>query len=129
MFPTNQNIYIYIYIKPLRCLHYVKKTYPRETYHALLAHLYRKFWCPPNENLTRPDVLRQALVDANLFSSSGEDEDDECAAILAAAGTQESKDALARTTDEALAKGAYGAPWLWVTNGEGKAEPFFGSDR
>lgn len=68
--------------------------------------------------------MRQALADSGLFSSA-----DECAAILAAAGTQESKDALARTTDDVLAKGAYGAPWLWVTNGEGKAEPFFGSDR
>lgn len=55
---------------------------------------------------------------------------DECAAILAAAQTPEVKDALARSTEEALQKGAYGAPWLWVTNGdEGKAEPFFGSDR
>lgn len=55
---------------------------------------------------------------------------DECAAILAAAQTPEVKDALTRSTEEALQKGAYGAPWLWVTNGEeGKAEPFFGSDR
>lgn len=28
-----------------------------------------------------------------------------------------------------LGKGAFGSPWFWVRNGEGKEEPFFGSDR
>lgn len=28
-----------------------------------------------------------------------------------------------------LELGAFGAPWMWVKNGEGKEEPFFGSDR
>lgn len=26
-------------------------------------------------------------------------------------------------------QGAFGCPWFWVTNREGKGEPFFGSDR
>ena len=26
-------------------------------------------------------------------------------------------------------QGAFGNPWYWVTNSEGKSEPFFGSDR
>jgi hypothetical protein len=26
-------------------------------------------------------------------------------------------------------QGAFGCPWFWVTNSEGKSEPFFGSDR
>jgi glutathione S-transferase kappa 1 len=39
------------------------------------------------------------------------------------------KDLLTATTQEALDRGAFGAPWLWVTNEEGKSEPFFGSDR
>jgi len=26
-------------------------------------------------------------------------------------------------------QGAFGCPWFWVTNLEGKSEPFFGSDR
>ena len=33
------------------------------------------------------------------------------------------------TTDVIENKGAYGAPWLWLTNSEGKSEPVFGSDR
>lgn len=49
--------------------------------------------------------------------------------VLAAAGTEEMKGLLKRTTQEALEKGAFGAPWLWVSDGRGKEEPFFGSDR
>ncbi|KAJ3474410.1 hypothetical protein NLG97_g9858 [Lecanicillium saksenae] len=39
------------------------------------------------------------------------------------------KDSVKKVTDEALAKGAFGAPWIWVTNAKGQEEPFFGSDR
>lgn len=48
---------------------------------------------------------------------------------MAAATTQEVKDLLTAATGEALERGAFGAPWLWVTDGEGRGEPFFGSDR
>ncbi len=53
----------------------------------------------------------------------------EVAEIVAAAGGEEMKAVLKRVTAEALEKGAFGAPWLWVTPEGGKAEPFFGSDR
>ena len=51
--------------------------------------------------------------------------------IMAAAGGQEMKDRLKEVTGQALEKGAFGAPWLWVvTDRDGrKGEPFFGSDR
>jgi 2-hydroxychromene-2-carboxylate isomerase len=44
------------------------------------------------------------------------------------------KEELTATTQEALDKGAYGAPFFWVgkTDGQGKVvteEAFFGSDR
>ncbi|KAG7290419.1 hypothetical protein NEMBOFW57_000419 [Staphylotrichum longicolle] len=42
---------------------------------------------------------------------------------------EEMKSALKRVTQEALDKGAFGAPWLWVSDGNGGEEPFFGSDR
>ena len=32
-------------------------------------------------------------------------------------------------TQKVLDQGAFGAPWMWVRNEEGKEEPFFGSDR
>jgi 2-hydroxychromene-2-carboxylate isomerase len=43
--------------------------------------------------------------------------------------TKEIKDLLSSVTKEALDKGAFGAPWFWVTNDVGASEPFFGSDR
>ena len=42
---------------------------------------------------------------------------------------KEWKDKLTANTKEALDQGAFGAPWMWVTNGMGVSEPFFGSDR
>lgn len=68
-------------------------------------------------------MLTKVLGECGKFSS------EECEAILAAAQTQEVKDMLTGATQEALGRGAFGAPWLWVTNVDGKGEPFFGSDR
>ena len=51
------------------------------------------------------------------------------AEILKAASEMEWKDKLLANTQKALDLGAFGAPWFWVRNGEGKEEPFFGSDR
>lgn len=48
---------------------------------------------------------------------------------MTAAETKEWKDKLLANTQEALDQGAFGAPWFWVRNAEGKEEPFFGSDR
>jgi hypothetical protein len=49
--------------------------------------------------------------------------------IMRAAATSEMKEVLKATTQTALDRGAFGNPWLWVTNGDGKSEAFFGSDR
>lgn len=110
-------------ILPLRTLHYIKRTYPRETFYAVLEHYFKAFWTPPNLNLTQVDVLAKVLGDCGQFSA------EECEAILVAAKSQEIKDLLLKSTGEALEKGAFGAPWLWVTDGQGRGEPFFGSDR
>ncbi len=50
-------------------------------------------------------------------------------AIVAGASSDEMKDVLKKETAEALGRGAFGAPWFWVTREGGEAEPFFGSDR
>lgn len=107
----------------MRALHYIKANYPREVYHATWAHLFQRFWTPPNLNLTKVDVLAKVLSEFEQFSP------EECEQILAAAKSQEAKNALTKATQSALDKGAFGAPWLWVRNGKGEAEPFFGSDR
>lgn len=49
--------------------------------------------------------------------------------IMAAAATDALKQTVKDTTQAALDRGAFGAPWLWVSDGRGRGEPFFGSDR
>lgn len=89
----------------------------------MLELFFHKFWTPPNLNLTQVDVLAVVLAESGRFSPR------ECETILAAAKSQEVKDMLTQATQDALDKGAFGAPWLWVTPKDGKGEPFFGSDR
>ena len=49
--------------------------------------------------------------------------------ILRLMTTEEYKNKLTNNTKKALTQGAYGAPWFWMKNSEGKEEPCFGSDR
>lgn len=70
-----------------------------------------------------PERFREFLQGLGTFEAGQVDE------ILAKATEKEWKDRLLANTKDALEKGAFGAPWLWVRNGEGKEEPFFGSDR
>lgn len=49
--------------------------------------------------------------------------------IMKGTETPQIKEALKKTTQEALDKGAFGNPWIWVTDEKGRQEPFFGSDR
>ena len=75
-----------------------------------------------NIDISKPEQL------AKLFQSNGYS-DSEIKQIFEAASSPEYKQALTANTQIALDKGAYGAPWFWVRNSEGKEEPFFGSDR
>ncbi|KAI0011805.1 thioredoxin-like protein [Xylariaceae sp. FL0662B] len=124
---------------PLRALHYIKATHPRHVYHAALGRLFRAFWTEhrvPNTAETLRGVL---LSDTpGLFPTAANAAVDEV--VRAATAEPVYKDALRRATDEALRRGAFGAPWLWVTDygrtgtgtgtgNEDRAEPFFGSDR
>ncbi|KAH6850330.1 thioredoxin-like protein [Chaetomium sp. MPI-CAGE-AT-0009] len=117
-------------VAPLRCLHYIKRRHARATFLAALHGLFRAFWAPPNKDLTTlagvAEVLRGVPRGGGegLLFTEGEVEE-----VLAAAGTEEMKGLLKATTQEALEKGAFGAPWLWVRDGRGREEPFFGSDR
>ncbi|ETS80001.1 hypothetical protein PFICI_07530 [Pestalotiopsis fici W106-1] len=125
---------------PLRALHYVKATYPRETYLTTWHYLLHALWSPEKQNISDAGVLAKVLAAApkgfrgpgsvnaqegghRLFSES------EVAAIMKAASEEQWKDALKQSVEEALKRGAFGAPWLWVTNDKGHGEPFFGSDR
>lgn len=125
-------------VLPMRALSFIKTRYPRETFETAFLYLFHCFWSPPNVNLSDPANLTKALCEvrtgfqgihnrgessAPLFSA------DEVKTIVQATQTKEIKDLLRNTTQEALDRGAFGAPWIWVTNSAGKSEPFFGSDR
>ncbi|KAK0646145.1 thioredoxin-like protein [Cercophora newfieldiana] len=124
-------------VLPLRALHFIKRTYPDpEVFITTLHYFFHAFWAPPNVNLTRAEnvkmVLEQVPAGFKGAGDAGEEKlfsKDEVEAILKGAGSQEMKDLLKGTTQKALDQGAFGAPWLWVTNEGGKSEPFFGSDR
>ncbi|KAI1771387.1 thioredoxin-like protein [Hypoxylon cercidicola] len=119
---------------PLRALHCIKTQYPFDTYAATWRHFFHCFWTrhePPNT----PAALRRALSDVPSSSSVGGEEGRrlfsiaDVERIVVAAAGPECKDALRRATEEALRRGAFGAPWLWVANDAREGEPFFGSDR
>ena len=80
------------------------------TFHAAV---YRAFWTE-GQNLGDPDVIAALLRSANL----------DAVALGAAAAEPAAKQALRDTTDEAVARGAFGAPTFFVGD-----EMFFGSDR
>lgn len=75
-----------------------------------------------NIDISKPEHLGQLLKSRGYSDAEVKD-------ILAAASSPEYKEALTSNTQKALDLGAYGAPWFWVRNSEGKEEPFFGSDR
>ncbi|KAJ5554872.1 HCCA isomerase/glutathione S-transferase kappa [Penicillium sp. DV-2018c] len=108
-------------IFPQRCMIHVKKNYPREKYETTFLTLWEWMYYK-NIDISKPENITQ-LFQSNGFS------DAEIKAILAAASSPEIKQALTDNTQKALDQGAYGAPWFWVRNAEGKEEPFFGSDR
>ncbi|KAI0841542.1 thioredoxin-like protein [Hypoxylon sp. FL0890] len=121
---------------PLRALHYVKKRYSWGTYITTWHYLFHAFWTLHQPPIT-PEALRKALSDVpSDFSPESSEEKrklftaSEVEEILRAAASTEYKDVLRQTTETALKLGAFGAPWLWVTNeATKKSEPFFGSDR
>lgn len=100
---------------------YVKKNFSREKFETTFLTLWEWMFYK-NIDISKPDQL------IKLFQSNGYS-DSEIKQILEAASSPEFKQALTANTQTALDKGAYGAPWFWVRNSEGKEEPFFGSDR
>ncbi|OQE32283.1 hypothetical protein PENSTE_c001G06738 [Penicillium steckii] len=108
-------------ILPQRCMIYIKNNYPRERYETTFLSLWEWMY-HKNIDISKPEQLGQ-LLQSHGYSQ------DEIKAIISAASTAEYKQALTSNTQAALDQGAYGAPWFWVRNKEGKEEPFFGSDR
>ncbi|MDH4607536.1 2-hydroxychromene-2-carboxylate isomerase [Pseudomonas sp. BN102] len=84
-----------------------------ERFEAYLASVFKAFW-QDKRNLGDPAVLA-ATLDAAGFDPQ---------ALLALTSDQEVKDALKAATEEAVKRGAFGAPTFFVGN-----EMFFGQDR
>jgi len=107
---------------PQRAMIYIKDHYPSDKFEAAFYSLFPALWIPPQSDLSDPTNLT-ALLQKN-FTPIQIDQ------IIAGAGTPEYKKKLVDITKAVVEKqGAFGCPWFWVTNGEGKGEPFFGSDR
>ncbi|ORY59110.1 thioredoxin-like protein [Pseudomassariella vexata] len=126
---------------PLRALHYIKLNYPLSTYLTAWHYLFHMFWAVHRDMSSEAGlavILGEIPVDfgAETAGREGKGHGEEklfggkdVEAVVRATQEPKFKELLKGTVAEALARGAFGAPWLWVTNGEGKSEPFFGSDR
>ncbi|KAG9248270.1 putative glutathione S-transferase kappa 1 [Calycina marina] len=110
-------------ILPQRALCFIKATYPPSTLITTWLSLFSAMWTTPHQNITLAPTLSSVLASTKLFSSS------QVAEILSKAAASEWKETLIANTKMALDQGAFGAPWMMVTNDQGATEPFFGSDR
>lgn len=99
---------------------HIQSHFPTLQYEAAFRSLWTCYW-GDGMDLSRPEVMVTCLE--RTFSG------EEAKGIVAAAGTKEVKDGLTRQTGMLVEKGAFGAPWFLVRDGEGKEEGFFGSDR
>ncbi|KAJ5569598.1 uncharacterized protein N7459_009028 [Penicillium hispanicum] len=118
---TTPDFFPILSIMPQRCMIYIKRRYPRERFETTFLSLWEWMFYK-HIDISKPEHMTE-LLQSHGYS------DQEVKEILAAAASPEYKQALTATTQIALDKGAYGAPWFWVQNQEGKEEPFFGSDR
>ncbi|KAL7960741.1 hypothetical protein V8C34DRAFT_320831 [Trichoderma compactum] len=105
--------------------------YPKDTFLATFESLFKAFWTPPNVNLIPEEnpraVLQGATEKPGKSGSKKLFTEEEVEKIMKARGGM--KDVLMATTQRAVDQGAFGAPWIWVTNAKGEQEPCFGSDR
>ncbi|KAK3494469.1 uncharacterized protein B0T23DRAFT_376636 [Neurospora hispaniola] len=130
-------------IVPNRALHFIKSHHSPSTFLTILHYFMYLFWSPPNLDLTLPENVAKALLecpadfDGSTAAHNGEGDHkkaklftkEQTEEIMKGTETPQVKEALKNTTQEALDKGAFGNPWIWVTDEKGRQEPFFGSDR
>jgi hypothetical protein len=136
----------------MRALTYIKSAFPVIVYETAFAYLFHAFWTLhkiPNSEDILAEVLSEIPSDFYLecfnapsssssahsstspspSSSKNLFNPNQVIQILDAISTTDVKKALKTRVDEALKRGAFGAPWIWATDAKGRGEPFFGSDR
>jgi glutathione S-transferase kappa 1 len=107
-------------VVPQRAISVVQSRHDRETFERCWLDTWRYSFIT-HIDISKPEGLAKLL---------GEHFDDkEVKEIMRLMGTKEYKDRLTANTKEALDRGAFGAPWFWMTNDQGVSEPLFGSDR
>ncbi|KAJ9662081.1 hypothetical protein H2198_001623 [Neophaeococcomyces mojaviensis] len=108
---------------PQRCMCVLKAQYPEEVFETVFERLW--IWVfNKHVDLAKPENMKAVLLDGPELDEKQVDE------IIRLAGTKEVKAVLNENTRRCIKEyGAFGAPWLWVVNGQGKGEPVFGSDR
>jgi 2-hydroxychromene-2-carboxylate isomerase len=126
-------------ITALRALHYIKQHYAASTFISTFHFLFHKFWTPPHANVSDSSILAALLLECPEGFDGHDDEktksarkmftNDQVNEIIAGTERDDVKQLLKKAGDEAIEKGAFGAPWLWVVDDKGKGEAFFGSDR
>jgi len=99
---------------------YIKAHFPKQQYEDAFEELWVAYW-RDHLDLSKPEFMRECLK--RHFTA------EEAKTTIEAGTSQEYKKMLTEKTGELVARGAYGCPWFFVTNGDGKVEPFFGSDR
>lgn len=99
---------------------YIKEHFPTDRYETQFVELWQAYW-RDQMDISKPDLMKECL--SRHFN------EDEINSIMEGGTSPKYKKMLTDQTAMVVAKGAFGAPWYFVTNKEGKEEPFFGSDR
>ncbi len=94
---------------------------PEETWPASIHAIYRAYWVR-GDDITQAETIGAALKEAGLG-------DDAIATALAANDDQAIKDQLRERTDEAVARGVFGAPTSFVGDAGDDALMLWGQDR
>lgn len=109
-------------LSPMRVLVQIEEQ-ASEHLEAATRALFDRCWGGGDEDVNDPAVLLAALRAAGLDDARAE-------RFVAGIADPEVKARLARVTDEAVARGAFGAPTFFVRrNDDDDDEMFFGSDR
>ena len=99
---------------------YIQRNFPSDQYESAFRCLWTCYW-DEHMDISKLEMMAQCLQ--RNFNEG------ETKKILEAAATKEYKEMLTEQTARLVGKGAFGAPWFLVTDGSGKEEGFFGSDR
>eukprot|EP01116_Phalansterium_solitarium_P005168 TRINITY_DN16556_c0_g1_i1.p1 TRINITY_DN16556_c0_g1~~TRINITY_DN16556_c0_g1_i1.p1 ORF type:complete len:226 (+),score=59.94 TRINITY_DN16556_c0_g1_i1:54-731(+) len=112
-FPTNT-------LAAMRLLTVVAKESPADV-ERVARELWTRSW-GRDLDIQSPASLLQTCLDVGISKETAE-------RWLQASTSQETKDALKAATEDAVARGAFGAPTMFITTPDGKTDMFFGSDR